>query len=63
MESALDDEILAEQFTRNVQFFGREGQLEIAKAFVIVVGLGVRLLAPSQGSTREPCCIGILSAE
>lgn len=37
-----EDDILAEQLTRNVQFFGSEGQQRIADAFVIVVGLGVR---------------------
>ncbi len=37
-----DDEILAEQFTRNTQFFGRDGQRRIADAFVVVIGLGVR---------------------
>lgn len=36
-----EDEILAEQFTRNVQFFGQQGQLKIANAFVVVIGLGV----------------------
>ena len=36
-----EDEVLAEQFTRNVQFFGLEGQLKIANAFVVVIGLGV----------------------
>ena len=41
MERALEDEILAEQFTRNVQFFGQEGQRAIHRAFVVVVGLGV----------------------
>ena len=41
MENLLDDEILTEQFTRNVQFFGREGQQQVANAFVVVVGLGV----------------------
>jgi hypothetical protein len=35
-----EDEILAEQFTRNVQFFGAEGQAAVAAAFVVVVGLG-----------------------
>lgn len=34
------DELLAEQFTRNTQFFGTEGQRQVADAFVIVVGLG-----------------------
>ncbi|GLI59189.1 hypothetical protein VaNZ11_001023 [Volvox africanus] len=40
VENCLNDEILAEQLTRNVQFFGEEGQLAIAKSFVVVVGLG-----------------------
>ena len=35
------DDVLAEQLTRNVQFFGLEGQKKIAKSFVVVVGLGV----------------------
>jgi len=35
-----DDEIIAEQFTRNVQFFGGEAQQRVAGSFVIVVGLG-----------------------
>ena len=39
----LDDEILREQFTRNVQFFGQEGQLKVASAFVVVIGLGVSM--------------------
>lgn len=43
IENALEDEILAEQFTRNVQFFGNEGQAAIHKAFVVIVGLGVRI--------------------
>eukprot|EP00887_Chlorella_sp_A99_P001035 scaffold14.g1035.t1 len=34
------DEVLAEQLTRNVQFFGLEGQRRIASSFVVVVGLG-----------------------
>ena len=38
------DEVLEEQFTRNVQFFGSEGQRRAAQAFVVVIGLGVRLL-------------------
>lgn len=36
-----EDDIIAEQLTRNVQFFGAEGQQRIADAFVVVVGLGV----------------------
>lgn len=35
-----EDEILAEHFTRNVQFFGSEAQQRVADSFVIVVGLG-----------------------
>lgn len=38
-----DDEVIAEQLTRNVQFFGEESQQKIADAFVVVVGLGVSL--------------------
>lgn len=34
------DDVLVEQLTRNVQFFGLEGQKKIANAFVVVVGLG-----------------------
>lgn len=36
-----EDEILEEQLTRNVQFFGLEAQRRIGGAFVVVVGLGV----------------------
>eukprot|EP00249_Psilotum_nudum_P003394 c16785_g1_i1 orf=264-1232(+) len=36
----LKDEVLREQFTRNVQFFGLESQLQVYNAFVVVVGLG-----------------------
>ena len=38
---SLEDEVLGEHFTRNVQFFGRSGQERVMGAFVIVVGLGV----------------------
>lgn len=38
-----EDEILQEQFTRNVQFFGAEGQSKVARSFVVIIGLGVRL--------------------
>ena len=41
LHSALEDEILSEQFTRNVQFFGGKGQQDILDAFVVVIGLGV----------------------
>lgn len=37
----LEDEIVKEHLTRNIQFFGRESQLQISKSFVVVVGLGV----------------------
>ena len=36
----MSDEILREQFTRNVQFFGECGQSAVRDAFVVVVGLG-----------------------
>lgn len=38
--SVEEDEIIAEHFTRNVQFFGVKGQQRVAKSFVVVVGLG-----------------------
>lgn len=34
------DEVLEEHFTRNIQFFGRDGQHHVASAFVVIVGLG-----------------------
>lgn len=37
-----EDEILKEQFTRNVQFFGQDGQSKVTQSFVVVIGLGVR---------------------
>ncbi|KAG0585823.1 hypothetical protein KC19_2G042300 [Ceratodon purpureus] len=40
VEDFLHDEIVNEQFTRNAQFFGDEGQLKVHRAFVVVVGLG-----------------------
>lgn len=53
------DEVLEEHFTRNTQFFGREGQQRVASAFVIVVGLGVcfvpsNLTLPSGQSLSQP---------
>jgi hypothetical protein len=36
-----EDDVLREQLTRNVQFFGLEGQQRVSDAYVIVVGLGV----------------------
>jgi hypothetical protein len=47
-----DDDILVEQLTRNVQFFGLEAQQRIARAFVVVVGLGVSEAAWAL------CCLG-----
>lgn len=38
----LTDEIISEQLTRNLQFFGDPAQQQLAQAFVVVVGLGVR---------------------
>lgn len=34
------DEIISEQLTRNVQFFGEHGQRAVGGSFVVVVGLG-----------------------
>ena len=36
-----EDDILQEQLTRNVQFFGLDSQKKIGGSFVVVVGLGV----------------------
>ena len=41
-QHSLKDEIVAEQLTRNVQFFKAPGQKRVLGAFVVVVGLGVR---------------------
>lgn len=41
-QHSLKDEIVAEQLTRNVQFFKAPGQERVMGAFVVVVGLGVR---------------------
>lgn len=35
------DDIISEQLTRNIQFFGLKGQKRISDSFVVVVGLGV----------------------
>lgn len=40
VENFEEDDIIKEQLTRNVQFFGLPGQKEISKSFVVVVGLG-----------------------
>lgn len=37
---SLDDPLVAEALTRNVQFFGHTGQARVCGAFVVVVGLG-----------------------
>ncbi|KAF5186027.1 tRNA threonylcarbamoyladenosine dehydratase [Thalictrum thalictroides] len=36
----LGDEIVSEQLTRNIQFFGLESQRKVTESFVIVIGLG-----------------------
>ncbi|XP_074585051.1 tRNA threonylcarbamoyladenosine dehydratase 2 [Curcuma longa] len=36
----LEDEVVSEQLTRNIQFFGFEFQRKVSDAYVIVVGLG-----------------------
>ncbi|MCO5555913.1 hypothetical protein L7F22_009457 [Adiantum nelumboides] len=36
----LHDEIINEHFTRNIQFFGVDSQMQVHNAFVVVVGLG-----------------------
>ena len=51
MTEVLDDEVLKEQLTRNIQFFGEKAQLDLANAFVVVVGLGV-----SVRRVRKYCC-------
>eukprot|EP00873_Tetraselmis_striata_P028405 jgi/Tetstr1/448669/TSEL_035911.t3 len=38
--TALSDEVLTEQLTRNLQFFGADAQGRVARSFVVVVGLG-----------------------
>lgn len=35
------DDIISEQLTRNIQFFGLKSQKKISDSFVVVVGLGV----------------------
>ncbi|XP_060672862.1 tRNA threonylcarbamoyladenosine dehydratase [Ziziphus jujuba] len=36
----LDDEIVSEQLTRNIQFFGLESQQKVTASYVVVIGLG-----------------------
>lgn len=67
MDNMHEDEILTEQFTRNVQFFGKQGQLKVAKAFVVVIGLGVSsflkicnrgqtAMSTTHAGSWKPCC-------
>lgn len=55
------DEILEEQLTRNVQFFGLEAQRRIGSAFVVVVGLGVSWRPESEGRGRAAGRDGVAS--
>ncbi|XP_057972265.1 tRNA threonylcarbamoyladenosine dehydratase isoform X2 [Malania oleifera] len=36
----LNDEIVSEQLTRNVQFFGLQSQQKVAASYVVIIGLG-----------------------
>ncbi|XP_072953558.1 uncharacterized protein [Typha angustifolia] len=36
----LTDEVVSEQLTRNIQFFGIESQRKVTESFVVVIGLG-----------------------
>ncbi|KAG1334171.1 hypothetical protein COCNU_03G002900 [Cocos nucifera] len=36
----LKDEVVSEQLTRNIQFFGMESQQNVTKSYVVVIGLG-----------------------
>lgn len=36
----LSDEVVSEQLTRNIQFFGMESQKKVTESFVVVIGLG-----------------------
>lgn len=51
---SLDDEIVSEHFTRNIQFFGRPSQERIMQSFVIVVGLGVSSHLLYQSASANP---------
>ena len=54
----LHDDILGEQFTRNVQFFGEASQRQIANAFVVVIGLGVSAVTPARRDCwPDWCCM------
>ncbi|KAH1061888.1 hypothetical protein AAZX31_02G228600 [Glycine max] len=39
-EDLLKDEIVSEQLTRNIQFFGFESQQKVTASYVVVIGLG-----------------------
>jgi hypothetical protein len=52
----LRDDVLSEQLTRNIQFFGTAGQDKIVNSFVVVVGLGVsRVRALWAARARAAC--------
>ncbi|KAA3476166.1 tRNA threonylcarbamoyladenosine dehydratase 2 [Gossypium australe] len=38
--SLLADEIVSEQLTRNIQFFGLDSQQKVTSSYVVVIGLG-----------------------
>ncbi|XP_074316487.1 tRNA threonylcarbamoyladenosine dehydratase [Silene latifolia] len=40
MPDLLKDEIVSEQLTRNIQFFGLESQKRVTESYVVVIGLG-----------------------
>ena len=52
----LHDDILGEQFTRNVQFFGEASQRQIANAFVVVIGLGVSAMTLAMRACGPDWC-------
>lgn len=39
----LQDKIVREHLTRNIQFFGESSQAIISNSFVIIIGLGVKI--------------------
>ncbi|KAH7656062.1 Sulfur carrier protein ThiS adenylyltransferase protein [Dioscorea alata] len=40
MSNFMQDEVVSEQLTRNIQFFGIESQQKVTESFVVVIGLG-----------------------
>jgi len=36
----LSDEVVSEQLTRNIQFFGMDSQKKVTESYVVVIGLG-----------------------